>query len=45
MLGGIFLGEHDKNGRFRAAELFGIDGSIEAEDLFQLGVKEGVQTG
>ena len=45
VLGGIFLGEHDKNGGFRATELLGIDGSIKAEDLFQLGVEESVQSG
>ena len=45
MLGSIFFGEHNKNSRFFITEGFRIDGSIEAEDLFQLRVQEGVQTG
>ena len=41
----VFLWQHQKDGGLFSAELFRVDGGVEAQHLLQLGVEEGVQAG
>ena len=45
ILAWVFLGQHQEDGRLPGGEGLGVDGAVEAEDLLQLGVQEGVQPG
>ena len=40
---GVFLRHDDKNGRLLAAKFLGVDLRVEAQELFQFGIQEGVQ--
>ena len=42
---GVFLRHDDKDRRFLAAELLGIDLRIETQELFKLGIQEGIESG